>query len=100
MLSFQLQLMRELQRNKQEMTFNIADKKQIEQYQLNQTATETIETPMRSFSTVALTSNIVRKKNQFHIWAAPALQYLPVKIQKTEDDGDVTTLSLKSLQFN
>lgn len=97
LLSFVLQIMVQLQRDKEVINMHIADKKRVDDYQLQVTGTENIETPYKTLPTVVLLSNKIKDKMQFKIWCAPSLQYLPIKIQKIEDDGDEDVLSLKSL---
>ena len=99
LLSFQLQLMQDLQAGKKNINYVIADKKRVDAYQLTLTETEKIETPMKTFSAVKMVSNKIRGKTQFIIWCAPALGYLPVRVMKIDDDGDESVLTLKSLKL-
>jgi hypothetical protein len=98
LLSFVLQIMHEMQANKQTIDMPIADKDSIDQYQLKVIGKETIETPFKSLPTIVLLSNKIKGKKQFKFWCAPSLQYLPIRIMKIDDDGDEDTLSLS--KFN
>jgi len=99
LLSFQLQLMHDLQKNKQTITYIIADKKRVDSYTLKKVKNTQIETPFKTLDTIELISNKIRNKTQFTIWCAPELNYLPVRILKTDDDGDTTEFNLKAITF-
>lgn len=98
LLSFQIQLMNDLQAGKKSVSFIIADKKRIDTYHLKQSKTEQIETPLKSFSTVKLVSNKIRNKIQFIFWCAPELDYLPVKVLRTDKKGRESVMLLKSVR--
>jgi hypothetical protein len=97
LLSFQLQLMRDLTSGKTSMAYMIADKHHFETYQLKAKNKDQVETPMKEFTAIKLVSNKIRDTMQFIIWCAPELGYLPVKVMKIEEDGDRSVLTLKSL---
>ena len=99
LLSFVLQIMVELQSNKQSIEMPIADKDSIERYTLKVIGKETIETPFKSLPTIVLLSNKINGKRQFKFWCAPSLQYLPIVIKKIENDGDEDTLSLSEFKL-
>jgi len=100
LLSFVLQIMYELQANKQIIDMPIAYKDSIDQYQLKVIGKETIVTPFKSLPTVVLLSNKIKDKKQFKFWCAPSLQYLPIRIKKIENDGDEDTLSLSQFKLS
>ncbi len=99
LLSFQIQLMRDLQNNKQAVTYIISDKKRVDSYSLKVVNKAKLETPFKTLDTIKLISNRIRNKMQFIIWCAPELNYLPVRILKVDDDGDTTELNLKTVSF-
>ena len=99
LLSFVLQIMVELQANKQSIEMPIADKDSIERYRLKVIGKETIETPYKSLPTIVLLSNKINGKRQFKFWCAPSLQYLPIVIKKIDNDGDEDTLSLSEFKL-
>lgn len=96
LLSFQLMLMRDLQHQQQKITYYIASKKRVEPYQLKIIGYELLETPMGEFETIKLESTKTHKGDHFTLWCAKILEYLPVKIQKTEPDGDNFSFTIKS----
>ena len=100
LLSFQIQLMHDLQAGKNKVSYVIADKKRVDTYNLKADKKESIETPMKTFSAIKLVSNKIRNKMQFIIWCAPELGYLPVKVMKIEEDGDKSIVVLKSIKIN
>ncbi len=88
LLSFQLKMMQDLQHNKTEMQYRIATKRHTRDYHLKVVKKEKLETPLGEFEVIKLQSDITQGKSQFTFWAAPALEYLPIKIQKVNDKGD------------
>lgn len=99
LLSFQIQLMSDLQAGKKSVSYTIADKKRIDTYHLKLSKTEQIETPLKSFSTIKLISNKIRNKLQFIFWCAPELDYLPVKVLRVDKKGRKSVMLLKSVKF-
>ena len=99
LLSFQLQLMQDLQSGKRSISYTIADRKRIEAYKLTNKGKTEIETPMKTFQAIQLVSDVIRNKAQFKIWCVPELQYLPVRVLKIDDDGDESEFSLRSIRF-
>lgn len=100
LMSFTLLIMQQLQNKHKQITFRLADRKRVRDYTLNVTGEVDVQTPMREFKSLLLVSNTIKDGVRFRIWCAPALQYLPVKIEKTEADGDSTTMTIKSLSIN
>jgi len=99
LLSFQVQLMQDLQNNKQEVEYIIADKKRVEAYTLKVVKETTLEIPFKTIKTIELISNKIRDKLQFKVWCAPELNYLPIRVLKIDDEGDETELTLKKLSL-
>lgn len=96
LLSFQLQIMLDLQAGKNDPSYVIADNKRIASYTLMNKGKTKITTPLKTFTAVKLESNRTANGARFYIWCAPELQYLPVKISKVDEDGDQTDFTLKS----
>jgi len=99
LLSFQIQLMRDLQNNKQTLEYIIADKKRIETYTLTIVKESTVETPFKTMKAIELISNKIRDKIQIKIWCAPELNYLPIRVLTINDKGDEIELKLKGMSF-
>jgi len=97
LLSFQLQLMSDLAGKKRDIIYSIADRKRLKTFALTVLPDENIETLMGNFLTTPVTSKSTDSKNTYNIWCAVTLQYLPVKIQRVEDDGDVIEFLIKRM---
>ncbi|VAW92056.1 hypothetical protein MNBD_GAMMA23-875 [hydrothermal vent metagenome] len=96
LLSFQLKIMQDLQKNKTSMQYRIATKKHTRDYNLKVIKKETIDTGLGEFEVIKLQSDLTEGKSQFTFWAAPALEYLPIKIEKVNDKGDVFSFIIRA----
>lgn len=99
LLSFQLKIMQDLQKNKKNMQYRVATKKHTRDYNLKVVKTETIETALGSFDVIKLNTKQEKGKSHFTFWCAPTLEYLPVKIQKTNDKGDKFSFTLRAFSI-
>ena len=99
LLSFQLGIMQDLQKNKKNMHYRIATKRHTRDYNLNIKQKEKIETALGEFDVIKLSSNLTEGKSQFTFWCAPTLEYLPVKIQKTNEKGDLFSFTLRAFSI-
>jgi len=99
LLSFQLQIMQDLQQHKTNMQYRVATKKHTRSYSLNVLGKETIETAMGEFDVIKLQSKSSEGESQFTFWAAPALEYLPIKIQKINDKGKTFSFTIRSFSL-
>ncbi len=96
LLSFQLKIMQDLQKHKTSMQYRIATKKHTRDYKLKVIQKETIKTRLGEFEVTKLQSELTQGKSQFTFWAAPALEYLPIKIEKINDKGDVFSFTIRA----
>ncbi len=96
LLSFQLKIMQDLQKNKTHMQYRIATKKHTRDYNLKVLNKETIDTGLGKFEVLKLQTDLTEGKSQFTFWAAPALEYLPIKIEKVNDKGDVFSFVIRA----
>ncbi len=96
LLSLQLNIMRDLQQHRKKMQYQIATKKHYRQYTLKTEKEEVIDTPLGEFKTIKLVSKSAEGKSQFIFWCAPTLEYLPIKIEKINDKGDVVGFTLRA----
>lgn len=96
LLSFQLEIMQNLQQHKTSMHYHIATKKHTRDYNLKVVKKEIIETGLGDFEVIKLQSELTKGESQFTFWSAPALEYLPVKIQKVNDKGDVFSFTIRA----
>lgn len=100
---YQLQLRLDLQQNSTQQVFNyhIADGGRIKHYQIKRLEQETITTPLGTIDTVKFKRQRDRdsdKDRETTLWCAPALDYLPVKLEHTEKDGTKFTAVLRQLK--
>ena len=100
LLSFQLQLMRDLQQHVNTITYYITSRRRAASYVLTHNGSKKIETPMKAFETVELSSNKLKDHDQYRIWCAVSLEYLPVRLVKIEEDGDRYEFVIKQLTFD
>jgi len=96
LLSLQLNIMQDLQRNKKSMLYQVATKKHNRSYNLNVEKEELLETPMGEYKTVKLVASSPEGKSQFIFWCAKSFEFLPIKIQKINDRGDKVSFILRS----
>ena len=85
-LSTQLGMMMALQDGVTGKTFAVADGGKLKEYAFQVIGTEAVELPAGRFETVKLTRVGESSDKLTHIWCAPELHYLPVRIlRRTED---------------
>ncbi|UCE89257.1 MAG: DUF3108 domain-containing protein [Pseudomonadota bacterium] len=101
LLSFQLRLMRALQRGQSSLTLQIARKAKLESYQLRVTGTESIDTALGRFTAVRVEQQSGPRSGKdfrFTFWCVAELGYLPVRIRREEQGGEVYLSELRKLQ--
>jgi hypothetical protein len=90
---YQVSLMIDLAGGANDLDYNIAGSKRLKTYDIRHIGDEQVKTPLGRLDTVV----IQRKTDQITtMWCAPALHYLPVKIEH-EEDGITFTASLESV---
>lgn len=98
-LVYQLALMTDLSSGDQQYNYRIADGGKIKTYTINVIDEEIIKTPLGKIKAIKLKRlRDETSKRQTVLWCAPALNYLPVKLEHTEKDGTVFTASLRQLK--
>lgn len=95
LLSFQLALMRGLSRGQRQFSFQIVDHKRIRLHTLEYIKTEQTPSSLGPLEILQLQQKADKASYRFSFWCARQLDYLPVRIDKTEDDGDVISLQLR-----
>jgi Protein of unknown function (DUF3108) len=97
-LSFQLALMQDLKQGKRKLSYPIADKGEVSVYNVRILGNEDVKTPLGTFKTIKVQQ--VRKSNErgLTLWAAPSLDFMPVKIEYKEKGGQIYRSLLRSLQ--
>ena len=98
-LVYQLALMSDLQQQKKEFNYLIADKDKVKTYNIVIVGTEIIRTPLGKIEAIKLTREYSsNKQRQTTLWCAPSLNYLPVRIEHIEKDGTNFTAELRRLK--
>jgi hypothetical protein len=97
-LVYQISLMRDLSNGVKQIDYLIADGGRLKTYEIKVLARETITTPMGQIETIKLTRHREKPNDrETTLWCAPALGYLPVKLEHVEDEA-VFTAVLRRLQ--
>jgi hypothetical protein len=92
-LVYQISLMRDLDRGIEQVDYRIADGGRLKTYKIRVLGKETITTPLGDIDTVKLTrERDDESERETTLWCAPALNYLPVKLEHVEDDTTFTAL--------
>lgn len=93
-LVYQISLMKDMAPGKREYTYKVADGGKLKTYQAVVLSEEETSTPMGTFHSIKITR--VGDKRGTTLWCAPKLNYLPVRIEQTDDD-DFTAV-IKSVE--
>lgn len=88
--SMELQLMNDLSANRP-LNYQIAEKGELRHYTLKKLGNETVNVPAGSFNAVKVQVNRNNNERQTTFWLAPELNYIPVKMQHSEDGSTVET---------
>jgi len=97
-LLYQYAIMRDLQNGNFPDTYMIADGgRNMETYHFNNMGNEKVKTPLGDLDTIKVEHIKVNDDRKLVFWCAPELNYLPVKIEHTEEDGKVTTAVIQKL---
>lgn len=96
-LSYQYAIMRDLRKNTFPSKYTVADARKIKTYHFEQAGEETITTPLGDIQTVRI-NKVNDDDTSLSIWCAPELQYLPVKIKQTEEDGQTITTVIQKVE--
>ena len=98
-LSYQLQLRQDLARGLKEMRYPVADGGPISEYRFRVLGEEMVSTPQGDYHSLKVER--IREQDAgriTHIWFAPALDYLIVKLYQAESDGKEYGLLLNQLE--
>lgn len=86
-LSYQYALMYDLYNGQVPEKYSVADGRKIKIYFFEKVGEENVTTPLGDLETVKLFRTRKNDTGKLVLWCAPKYGYLPVKIEKTEDDG-------------
>ncbi len=98
-LVYQLQVMHDLSDDRAQLTYTIADGGKLKSYEIVRLGEETIDTPLGKINAVKLTrERDADSDRKTTLWCAPALGYLPVKLEHIEKDNSRFTAYLRKLE--
>lgn len=97
-LVYLLALMQDLARGARDLVYPIADGGHLKEYAIERQGRERLTTPVGTFDTVRLYRQDPKGKRHTTLWAAAALDYLPVKVRHQEKGGDALAMTLESLE--
>jgi len=97
LLSFQLALMLDLQAGKRRFSYPIVDKKEMHDYGFKTVGQQMLRTRVGRLKTLKLVHKDVQGEGSFVFWCAVNYGYLPVRIERTDEDGDKITMELHSM---
>lgn len=95
-LLYQLNIMRDLTTGRPDMSYNFPDNGKIRNYRFENLGEYPITTPIGKFNSVKLVRQ-KKGKEKLIFWCARELGYLPVKVEKTDSDGTLTTALLDKI---
>jgi hypothetical protein len=81
-----------------EVSFQVADDERIKIYRFRPQGSETIEIGKRKYDTLKIARSKGERPPKATLWLAPALHYLPVKVEKLER-GNRYVMELVSVQW-
>ena len=83
---YQVAISRDLKAGKKALDYVVAESGKIKKYHIEQTGTEKLDTPLGTLGS----------KRQTTLWCAPSLNYLPVRMDHIEKNGEQTSAKIKS----
>jgi len=96
-LSIQVALMNALLHDHVPTRFRLIDRNLVKEYQYTAEGRTTLETPLGSLEAVIYRSRKVGARSSTVFWCAPALGYLPLKVERHDGAGKVEwSLAIRS----
>lgn len=95
--SLQIELMRALAAGEPPGPYILADGDSLKTYRYTVEGRDTLETASSTYETVRLRQSREGSSRETLIWTAPALGYLPVRIEQRRDGEALTTLTLDAV---
>ncbi|KAF0191419.1 MAG: isoprenoid biosynthesis protein [Gammaproteobacteria bacterium] len=97
-LVYQFSIMIDLQNNRSELIYPVADGGELKTYHFEIVGEETLQTPMGVFKATRI--NRIGGKRPTTIWCAKELDYMAVRIEQTEDNGTQLLMQLRDLEWH
>lgn len=96
-LGYVLALMRDLAAGRRQVSYTIADGEKLKTYAFRVIGEQRMRTALGSFHTLHVVRERHSTKRSTSIWCAPALGFLPVRVEHHETHGDDVTLTLRKV---
>jgi Protein of unknown function (DUF3108) len=96
--NYLLALMRDLGDGERSMQYTIADGGRLKVYDMREIGTETLETALGTLETVKIRRLRHQDDREAILWSAPALGYLPVKLEYRDGDGRLISMTIQSIE--
>lgn len=90
-------LMQDLQNDRLPESYVLFDRGRVKTYELSRQGIETVEVPYGRFEAVKLVRESEDSRRSMHLWCAPELNYLPVRIDLYKEDKRVSRAELKAV---
>jgi hypothetical protein len=97
-LAVHLAMMLYLQNNSLPAQFHLLDKTRLKEYTLVETGSETLKTPVGTFSTLIITRDEESGGRKTQMWVAPQLNYLPLRIRQDKNGSREFEMNLTQLE--
>lgn len=97
-LSYLLALMGDLADGERHMRYTIADGGRLKTYDMREAGTETLETALGTLETLKMRRLRRADYGEATLWCAPALGYLPVKLENRDRDGRLVSMYIESIE--
>ena len=97
-LLYQFAIMHDMQNGVMPTQYTVADTRRLKTYYFDKLGEETITTPLGDLDTIKLLHYKKNDEKRLVFWCSPEYQYLPVKIEITEDDGRSITVMIQSVE--
>jgi Protein of unknown function (DUF3108) len=94
----QVALMRDLADGRPLATYYIVEKNDLRAYQYERAGEEQVDTPAGAYATVKVRQSRPGSSRELYFWCAPALAYLPVRLEQRKEGKAVLTMSLTSAE--
>ncbi len=95
-LLHQLAIMQDLKKGRTDLQYNVADGGRLKNYRFEVLGEEMMNTPLGKFKTVKIER--LDDKRDTIVWCAPALNYLPVRLEQQETDGSRLSMDIQSVK--
>ena len=96
-LVYQLAIMHDLVKGRQNIDYSIADGGKIKNYHFELIGEEALSTPLGEFRTLKLVRQKSNSRDKTTLWCAKSLNFLPVKVENIEKNGRKVTAVIESL---